>query len=196
MWVPMATEHAPAYFIFPSRLSYFSCSPFSFSLSFARSARLLGEGATAFFFIEVLWIHRDLDTLATHQTHHELVSAFSFLMRSKHMRRREESRGLCGNCMFLYHHFGIYKGLPKAAGSWVERKRKREGGGGRVFLQVFSSYPGYRPLEARKCLSKLFDRRSGLRCSYCHGQADFTEWTGHPPLSSRLTFRTFCSLAS
>lgn len=27
-------------------------------------------------------------------------------------------------CTVLYHHFGIYKGLPKAAGSWVEREKK------------------------------------------------------------------------
>lgn len=26
-------------------------------------------------------------------------------------------------CTVLYHHFGIYKGLPKAAGSWVAREK-------------------------------------------------------------------------
>lgn len=41
--------------------------------------------------------------------------------------------------MFLYHHFGIYKGLPKAAGSWVERKRtekarEREFSSGFLFI--------------------------------------------------------------
>lgn len=42
--------------------------------------------------------------------------------------------------MFLYHHFGIYKGLPKAAGSWIERKQTKRGR--RVFLGIFFFVPG------------------------------------------------------
>lgn len=41
-----------------------------------------------------------------------------------------------GIVCFLYHHFGIYKGIPKAAGSWVECKRK----GGRKEGRLFSRF--------------------------------------------------------
>lgn len=78
---------------------------------------------------------------------------------------------------FLYHHFGIYKGIPKAAGSWVERKRKRGREEGRVFFGSSFHIRETSHLKLR-ILSKLSDRRSGLHCSYFHGQADFTEWAG------------------
>lgn len=75
-----------------------------------------------------------------------------------------------GIVCFLYHHFGIYKEIPKAAGSWVERKRKGGREEGREsFLRVFSSCLEDRPLEAQKSFWELSDRRSGLHCSYFHG---------------------------